>query len=257
MVSHRSTEAMVNFDRLHPWEKRLIARIFFVWPWVRGATAWAGHYVKEFPERAALIAQQARNYEEAGGKGLGKLPAFASQFIPLDHGDGKIAKVINAASISPIGTALELGETAAAVSQSITGNEPYPRFVSVWDMVNPVLSMAYELAAGKNQYGTPTGLGTLLADNLVGDRTGLIPWYHFAKQMVDPSETPPSYYKDTGRLAEFNRRFVRFGPQNIDVAKLNRLAGEKKTKSYAEDSAEQMAAAKAAWEQVEGTPFPV
>jgi len=52
-ISQRVREDMIDFDALSPYEKEVLTRYLFIWPFVRGATKWPFMYAREYPMRLA------------------------------------------------------------------------------------------------------------------------------------------------------------------------------------------------------------
>ena len=48
-ISREATNAMIDFDRLSPMEKRYLQPVLFVWPFLRGAMAWPVSYCSQLP----------------------------------------------------------------------------------------------------------------------------------------------------------------------------------------------------------------
>lgn len=252
-ISSRATEAMVNFDRLAPWERRTISRVFFVWPWIRGSIGWVGWYARNYPERALLLMAGAKWYEQEHGDDLGKIPTWY-QGVPWGV-EGKTATVSNVSSISPFSTSAEALETVTGMGRGLLQGEPYPEFRTPWDYVNPVIDLAVQGMMGRNRFGGDASLQEVLQEGLLEDRSGVIPLYHFIQQMIDPSDKPPSFYLEQGRLAEFKRRVFRFAPQEIDLAQLqSRVKDEPMTAAEAVEK--EVEDARTWWEKTRSDPFP-
>ena len=52
-VMQRTRDDMIDFDTLSPFEKEVLARYFFLWPFIRGITKWPFMYFREYPGRVA------------------------------------------------------------------------------------------------------------------------------------------------------------------------------------------------------------
>ena len=47
---------MIDFDALSPWEKEVLTRYLFIWPFIRGSTKWPFMFAREYPGRFAVAA---------------------------------------------------------------------------------------------------------------------------------------------------------------------------------------------------------
>lgn len=109
-IGRRANRNLVDYARLGSKEKAWIRRVIFFYPWFKGATIYAGHYVSEHPAQALLnlkLGQEA--YENDPLEGA---PSYMEGFIKWGEkevpGVGKVARVINPTSSSVLGTPAEV-----------------------------------------------------------------------------------------------------------------------------------------------------
>ena len=63
-VMQQTRDDMIDFDALTPWEKEVVSRYMFLWPFIRGITKWPFMYAREYPLRVAAIGAASRGIEE-------------------------------------------------------------------------------------------------------------------------------------------------------------------------------------------------
>lgn len=83
-VVERTKNAMVNYDNLSHFEKQIMTRLIFVYPWLKGSAQWAGRFMKDHPVLAMMFAggiylQQDR-LKEAMPNGY---PNYLKWYVPI------------------------------------------------------------------------------------------------------------------------------------------------------------------------------
>ena len=84
IAAERTKSAMVDFDDLSQFEKDVMSRWIFVYPWLKGASVWTARFPKDHPIQAMAYAylfyyqQQRLNEEFARGH-----PDYMATFIPF------------------------------------------------------------------------------------------------------------------------------------------------------------------------------
>jgi hypothetical protein len=207
-IGDRATEAMVNFGRLSPLEQSTLGRVFFVWPWIRGATSFAGHYMREFPERTGIIAPVATFENRNDAKIMGPVPAYLENLAPLNQLG---TRVINVGSVSPTATAAQFVQTFAGLANSIATNQPMPKYQSLADMINPLVDFAWNTAHGQNSFGQQLGVDQALVQNL----TELAPLVGTIQQATGHAKVSPIYTDKSGK-AVLERRWGRVFPFDVN-----------------------------------------
>ena len=82
-LSRKAQDAIVNFDRMSPFERDVIARWIFFYPWLRGATRYSARFVLDHPVQAMAIAMAADYAWDESDAQLGERPAFAEDTFPI------------------------------------------------------------------------------------------------------------------------------------------------------------------------------
>ena len=220
---------------LRPWEELYLTRALFIWPFVRGSTAWPFWYVKNYPERAAVLANVAvtadQRREQMLEPGAERLPRRMEGLFPVDiHGTGKYrtAQVINANVVSPTSTLqgeLQAGGDVANYILSALGHgngneEPVTALV---DMISPVATTILEMATQRNDWGQALSAGEVLGD--VGE--SFLPFVRLYNATAGDSplwgenRTPRAFLEDTGPGDQARRTFIRVAPQTLTIQYAN------------------------------------
>lgn len=205
-VSDRSTEAMVNFERTSPLERATLGRVFFVWPWIRGASSWATRYAREYPERTGVLApvayqehqQDKRPYEPLG------VPAYLENLVPLNKVG---SRVLNVGSVSPSATAAQLVQTFAGTVNAMVSDVPPPKYNGLGDMINPMIDFAWYTLHSQTTLGKDVGLREAVIENSLT----LSPLTSTILQATGRQKIS-NIYTDQSAIGTFERRWGRVFP---------------------------------------------
>lgn len=89
IAADKAKTAMVDFDDLSSFEKRILSRAIFVYPWLKGATVWTARYPFEHPVQAMAFAMLYAYQQDMLDEELpGGHPYYLDNFIPLGERDG-------------------------------------------------------------------------------------------------------------------------------------------------------------------------
>lgn len=113
-VAKRANRASIMYDGLNAAEKRYLARAFWFFPWVKGATRFAGHTVAEHPVKAAALAVAGQRGRQQQLSALGPVPSYEQGLIPL--GGGARPRTTDLTTFTPYGSAADVLEAAARPS---------------------------------------------------------------------------------------------------------------------------------------------
>lgn len=79
-----AADAIVDFERMSPFEREFVTRIIFFYPWFRGATRYTYRFLLDHPMQAMGLAL-AMDYAHANaGEVMGDRPAYADMAFPID-----------------------------------------------------------------------------------------------------------------------------------------------------------------------------
>src|SRR5262249_11276936 len=82
-VTRRARDAAVEYEFLGPNEKAWMRRLIFVYPWVKGATRFAGQFPREHPGQLAIGAQLSKQAAAQQMQDLGPVPATYAGIIKV------------------------------------------------------------------------------------------------------------------------------------------------------------------------------
>ena len=140
----RAGRAIIDYGGLNKVERAYIRRIIIFYPWVKGSTNYAKHYVREHPVGAMIHLQQGRIDQKQAVNDLGPIASYlegtyktGTRMVP---GLGRVPTVANPASVSLLGTPAQLVSTIArnVVPGSFGGGVRSADQVS--GMANPLVS---------------------------------------------------------------------------------------------------------------------
>lgn len=162
----RATAEIVDYDRLGPLERDVVRRAVFVYPWVKGATVYGGHFLAEHPVQAAAYSQAANVGKEQAQQDLGDVPSYARGTFKVG-GSTERPLVVNPAGISPFSQAAQVGYTLRKTLTGEGGKSDLP-----FGLVSPLLAAGVEAGSGRDLFtgatiGEPPAkafAGRLLAD---------------------------------------------------------------------------------------------
>lgn len=113
-ISQRVRDDMLDFDTLTPNERERLTRVFFVWAFKRAALKWPAMYLREYPERAAILSLLAAQHEYEGTPGRAT-SALESGRVELGGRETDIGW------LSPVLPAAEMIEDAEELAGGIEG----------------------------------------------------------------------------------------------------------------------------------------
>lgn len=148
-VTQRAKEAIVDYGELSPWERQIIRRVVFVYPWQKGATKYAGHFVRDHPVQAAALGMAGEQGRQRQEQAFGELPSYLRDLIPVG------GRAINPAGVNFFQTPSQIGEAIAGLATGSTASPTGAGFLS------PPFGIALGLATGRDDLGFPVRGGFL------------------------------------------------------------------------------------------------
>jgi len=237
IIGNRATEIMVNFDRLADWERLHLTRFLFIWPWIRGATAWPFYYAREYPLATGISAQLGYAEEQRRKAIMGDVPLNYRDLIPLGEAKGGLARVMNVMQFSPTSQAATTIDTLISNIQSVAQNHNLAAGTKLSDFLQPFIAGGIQLATGMNDYGQATGGRDALIDNALN----FVPFGQYGRQLLDPSKRS-KVYTDRGPLDVTTRKFTRFLPQDVSLVRLHAFQTQQNQKTTAQKTQDKIAA---------------
>jgi len=242
IVAERASQAMIDFDRLSPWEQRWVRPVVFVWPFIRGATAWPFDYVKEHPFRAGAAVAMTYGFGQEQEEELGPTPDYYNSLVPINAERGEVS---NVASVNPLGAFGDLLATGSEQVSSLISGEPVGTFRSLAGFLAPPSDLALQIIRGQGEFGEATSI----RDILTKAAPEYVPFWGTYADIRD--ETKPAVQMEQGALDTIQRRVIRFSPQRMNLAILNQQAKERgAAKTVTERMVEAREQARSAWNQI-------
>lgn len=142
-VSQRAKEAIVDYGELSPTERSLIRRLVFVYPWQKGATKYAAHFVRDHPAQAAALGLTGQQGATIKQQTLGAVPSYLDGVFDVG------GKLVNPSGVNFFQTPAQIGRAAAAFA---SGN---PAASSGQDFLAPAPALAVSLLTRRDDLGRP------------------------------------------------------------------------------------------------------
>lgn len=143
-VAQRAKEAIVDYGDLSPFERKFVRKLIFVYPWQKGATKYAGHFLRDHPVQAAALMAVAGVGKRESDKTFGALPTYLEGLIPF--GDR---------SVNPAG--VNFFQTPAQIEQAASGlisGSPEQRGAGI-GFLAPAPGILAGLLSGHDDIGRP------------------------------------------------------------------------------------------------------
>lgn len=137
----RADREAISYDRLNEFERHVLSRAIWFYPWVKGSTMFTLRSMVEHPFKvgvAGALGVEGRKYQE---KLLGPVPSYEQGLIPLSGGTSP--ETVDMSTFSPFSTAGQLANIP-----SVPGG--------LAQQFNPALASIMQYAEGVNQYGEPS-----------------------------------------------------------------------------------------------------
>jgi hypothetical protein len=204
-VAKRANREAIAYDRLGDFERRYLARVFWFYPWTRGAVSFAVNTFAEHPWKSAVLGAAGNLGREYQAEMLGPVPSFEQGLIAL--GGGPFPTTTDLSTFSPFATAgdvLELGARPGGAA----------------GFLNPVFGAALTAGTGVNQYGRHT-------NTPVGDAFSQLfqptPEAQILSTLLHPSR-PTQIFQHTPEQAVLRSLFGPAYPRPVNVPALNKSA---------------------------------
>lgn len=219
-ITRKANDAIVDYERLSPFERNIVTRVVFFYPWLKGAARWTKRFPLEHPVQTAGLAAGAVAEQQYANEQLGPRPWYAQFEIPIPGMSDAAGNpyVFNPRQILTPVTPLE---ALWAGSSLVTGSRNAPQVIG---QLTPGVENIIAALTGRDQYGRDVGpgIGTFLRESYRN-----LPPTRFARAFTEPRPDEQSLYPRTRR-----DEFVRLGigglapkPYNVQLGQ-ERVAGE-------------------------------
>lgn len=153
-VAQRAKEAIVDYGELSPFERGVVRRLIFVYPWQKGATKYAGHFLRDHPVQAAALDQ----VSQQAGEPFGPVPSYLKGAFKVGGG------LVNPSGVNFFETPAQIGQAVAG----LLGGNPAAS-AQGQNFLAPFGGTATALLTGRDDFGRPLqgNLAAKLRDLLV------------------------------------------------------------------------------------------
>lgn len=146
-VTREANLSLIDYGNLGPWERTIISRVIFFFPWVRGSTVYAGRFLRDTPVKAAVTANLGQLGAETEQRNLGDVPSWFEGLIRTGGTDAR-PRVVNPSSATIFGSPVDIAQTAAGLFGVGPGGAPS-------GSLTPALGALYTLLTGNTGLGYP------------------------------------------------------------------------------------------------------
>lgn len=196
-IRSRSVEAMADFSRMTPKQRKWSRRFLIIPGWLWAGSRYPAHFAATHPIRSGAMAYIAAGEPGAPDELQVNKPIneyFAKGLPPwmqgVDTGGGK---VLPTTSLSPVGTPID-------IASAIVGRDG----ATVGDFTNPLAAAGWNIA--HSEVSGPHGsYKTSMKKSLLGNLERLAPTEKFARALIDPPDDPTTYAEDSSRLGRLKR----------------------------------------------------
>lgn len=248
IVMDRSRKAMVDFNNLSPFEKELISRLIFVYPWLKASTYWTARFPLDHPFQAALFAaglylqqQRLRDHFPDG------VPGYMDFALPLNENEesvftmrlDQLLPAFQTIDVAKQGlAAFGLGDLSMPGLSMLGGEE------GLSSMLQPLLQAGLNTLAGQDTF-----TGQEVEKSVLGFLSQLDPRERVVafKKIQDAIQGANSGLYPMSKVQEWLRVFLgSLTPINVDpdvaAVRAARVTGDESAASYYEwiDKAEKL-----------------
>ena len=148
-IAKDGNRGSIAYDRLGPFEKSVLRRAIWFYPWIKGATIYAGRTILEHPIKSAAIAALGQQGRKVAQRELGNVPSYAEGIFKVGGSKG-MPLTVNPTTLSPFSTPADVEKVASS------WKHPGQATSNLASMASPGATILDELATGHDpQTGTP------------------------------------------------------------------------------------------------------
>jgi hypothetical protein len=143
-AAQRANDAMVDYERLTPFERNIVSKVLFVYPWVKGSARYTARFPLEHPVLTGGLAVAAKEQQENRPEG----PFYIESTVMIPEWFPYLGgKVWDPATILPFKTPIDAARGALSL---VTDIEGAPEFA---DELNPLISSGISAITGRDEFG--------------------------------------------------------------------------------------------------------
>lgn len=148
-VQDRANRAIIDYSDLGPREAALLRRVFFFYPWIKGATKYTGRMIQENPVQSLAYSQMAQEAAQKERELFGLLPSYARGILQTGERDG-VPLTVQTQGILPFSTAVEPVQAVADLLFGVSGGTE-----AVLGSLSPIAGSGISTLTGRNEFGIP------------------------------------------------------------------------------------------------------
>jgi hypothetical protein len=145
-VTRRANREAIDYGTLSPFERNVVKRALFFYPWIRGATLYSLRFPLEHPVQAAAVGQLGEIGRRKHAT-LGRLPISMEGLIPLTG--GAKPRVVDLTNLNTFATPVEMIQAFAGLAQPSRN----PSASALQGELGPVAGALGTLLFGKTAQG--------------------------------------------------------------------------------------------------------
>lgn len=150
-VTERANRALIEYGDLTPWERALIRRVLFFYPWLKGSTRYAKDYLSDHPQQAALLATLGQYGNEKATADLGARPSWAQGLFKVG-GTENMPLTVNPAAAGILSQPAQIAAVAANFLRP--GGHVKPGY-ALRQLLTPALGGGGASVFGVDDFGNP------------------------------------------------------------------------------------------------------
>jgi hypothetical protein len=148
MAAQRANRALIDYGDLTPFERAIVRRVLFFYPWLKGSTRYAKDYLTDHPQQAALLSESGQYGATQTQQELGALPSWAQGIFQVG-GSGNLPLTVNPTAAGILSQPAQLGAVAARLGGANLPGSGY----DLQQLLTPAFGAAVQALAGQNQFG--------------------------------------------------------------------------------------------------------
>lgn len=197
-VSRKANDAIVDFERMSPFERETVSKWIFFYPWLNGASRYAVRFAADHPIQAVAIALAYEHSQAAAQDLLGDRPYYAQMQIPLST---------KSLGLKIPGTSIDVGLDQVAGERTWKDGSGNPMTLNIRQLFTQstpleLLQAGIAFAGVGNDAEAAQGVAQMLTPVPYAAAVSLFGYDPFTKKKVDPG------------ISTF---FNQFGPENTTL----------------------------------------
>lgn len=221
-LSRRGRDAIIDYERMNPFEKKVITRVLFIYPWIKGSTRFMLRFPAEHPVQAAAFAILYERQQSMADQELGERPWYADLNIPtgmtVERYGEEYPLTVNPKQLVPFTQQYELGRTAEGFIRGIENRQP------LIDTASPLIGNLATALTGKRAFDdrdVDRDAGTFLSE------TFAIPWRDRWKALTQSDEEREENAGNRLYPRNFTDELLKAGLGTLAPTPYNREKGER------------------------------